>query len=431
MTAANAYLEHYRQQRAKLPGAGQTWLAARRDAAIGLVEREGLPGKKTEAWRWAAANLNWPGPVASLGSQTAAAADAGPFAALDPIILTLADGKLAALPGGLPEGLVIQPLADALADPHEGLQALYGAIMGLAKRPLAALNLAVAQDGVVIRVQQNAVINRPVLVRVTGSGAAAGPAFPRIFVSLGRGAGLTLIDQAGEAPGQMINSVLEADLADGANLDHIRLETGAAGAVLIGGMAVRIAAGARYHGFALQAGEGYARSDYHVALSGPGAVAHVSGAQLRQSAAQADFVSLIEHAAPGCESRQIVHGVAGGTGRVVFQGKIHVHPGAQQTDGHQLTRALLLSADAEADHKPELEIYADDVKCSHGATTGDLDEAQLFYLRARGIPLAEARHLLVEAYLAAALDEIRAEGVRAALAQAVQPALGQLLGDAP
>ena len=165
-----------------------------------------------------------------------------------------------------------------------------------------------------------------------------------------------------------------------------------------------------YDSFALNLGARIARTEAHVRLAGAKGIAHLNGAQLLGGAQHADFTTVVQHDAPSCTSRQTVKNVLAGRSQGVFQGRIEVARVAQKTDGYQMNQALLLSPDAEIDTKPELEIFADDVKCSHGATVGELDAEQLFYLRSRGIPDAEARSMLVRAFLAEALDAVTRRG---------------------
>jgi Fe-S cluster assembly protein SufD len=175
-----------------------------------------------------------------------------------------------------------------------------------------------------------------------------------------------------------------------------------------------------YDSFGLNLGARIARTEAHVRLAGAKGIAHLNGAQLLGGTQHADFTTVVRHVAPSCTSRQTVKNVLAGRAQGVFQGRIEVAREAQKTDGYQMNQALLLSPDAEIDTKPELEIFADDVKCSHGATVGELDADQLFYLRSRGIPDAEARSILVRAFLAEALDAVAHEQVRAVLEQAVE-----------
>ena len=202
-------------------------------------------------------------------------------------------------------------------------------------------------------------------------------------------------------------------------LTHVRVQNEATDAFHMATIYAAVAAGGTYDGFTLNIGGRITRTEIHALLDGPGAVAHLNGAQLLTGSQHADFTSVVRHAAPKGTSRQTIKNVLNGQSRGVFQGRIEVARGAQGTDGYQMNRALLLSPDAEIDTKPELEIFADDVKCSHGATVGELDAEQLFYLRSRGIPDSEARSMLVRAFLAEALDPVTNDTARDLLEDAV------------
>lgn len=182
---------------------------------------------------------------------------------------------------------------------------------------------------------------------------------------------------------------------------------------------VQVAKRGTYDSFVLNVGARMTRTEVHARLAGAGAATHLNGAQLLSGTQHADFTTVVRHDAPRGTSRQTMRNVLAGRSRGVFQGRIEVARAAQKTDGYQMSRALLLSGDAEIDTKPELEIFADDVKCSHGATVGELDADQLFYLRSRGIPDAEARAMLVHAFLAEALDAVTLDVARTALEAAV------------
>ena len=213
--------------------------------------------------------------------------------------------------------------------------------------------------------------------------------------------------------------MLSATVADGANLVHLRLQQDATTAFHLSTVYADVAAGGTYDSFALTLGARLARMEVHANLNGAAAAAHLNAAQLLGGNQHADFTTVVRHAAPNTASRQTVKNVLSGKSRGVFQGKIEVLRVAQKTDGYQMNQALLLSPDAEMNAKPQLEIYADDVKCSHGATIGELDGEQLFYLRSRGIPDAQARTMLVRAFLSEALDPIAHEGARAAMETAI------------
>ena len=244
-------------------------------------------------------------------------------------------------------------------------------------------------------------------------------AHPRHMIRLGPEARLTLVEMSNGDGCYVHNPVSEIHVADGAVLTHVRMQTEAIAAFHLATIYTAVAAGGTYDSFTLNIGGRITRTEIHAALNGPGAVAHLNGAQLLTGSQHADFTSVVRHAAPKGLSRQTIKNVLAGHSRGVFQGRIEVARGAQGTDGYQMNRALLLSPDAEIDTKPELEIFADDVKCSHGATVGELDAEQLFYLRSRGIPDQEARSILVRAFLAEALDPVTNDIARDLLEAAV------------
>jgi len=240
-------------------------------------------------------------------------------------------------------------------------------------------------------------------------------------VSLGEGASLTLIETAaGPAAARYLhNPVFEIEVAQGARMNHGRLQMEGQAAFFLSTVYARVATGGTYDNFTLNAGAKLARNEIHVALNGTKAEAHMNGVQLATDGQHLDTTTALDHAAPDCATRQTYKTVLSGRSRGVFQGKILVRQIAQKTDGYQMNQALLLSPDAEIDSKPQLEIYADDVKCSHGATVGALDSEQVFFLRARGIPEAQAKAMLVEAFLTEAVEAVADEDIRAALGTAV------------
>jgi Fe-S cluster assembly protein SufD len=215
------------------------------------------------------------------------------------------------------------------------------------------------------------------------------------------------------------NPVFEIEVAEGATLVHARLNQEGREGFHLSNVHARVAAGGTYDNFTLNAGARLTRNEIHIALEDPKAAAHMNGAQLLAGGQHADTTTYLDHAAPDCASRQTYKTVLAGKSRGVFQGKILVRQAAQKTDGYQMNQALLLSPDAEMDSKPQLEIYADDVKCSHGATVGELDHDQLFYMRSRGVPEPVARSLLIQAFLQEAVEGVTDETAREALSRAV------------
>jgi len=229
---------------------------------------------------------------------------------------------------------------------------------------------------------------------------------PRHRFKLAAGARLELVEIARGEGVYLHNPVFEIELGEGAQLTHLRVQNESAQAFHLAAIHAELAGGAVYDSFTLTLGARLARVELDVRLSGSGATAHLNAAQLLGGDQHGDFTTCVRHQAKSCASRQTVKNVLAGRARGVFQGRIEVARGADKTDGYQMNQALLLSPDAEIDSKPELEIFADDVKCSHGATVGALDLDQLFYLASRGIEEKAARSMLVRAFIAEALDQL-------------------------
>lgn len=234
---------------------------------------------------------------------------------------------------------------------------------------------------------------------------------PRLKIVLEENAELHLLERQEGQGAYWKNMVTEIEVADNAKLVHYRLQNDSAEAVNTNMVSVRVGRGALYEKFSINCGANLSRHQVHAELTGPGGTCTLNGINLFADTQHGDTTILIEHQAPNCQSNQDYRTILDDTARGVFQGKVHVHQIAQKTDGYQLSNALLLSEGAEMDTKPELEIYADDVRCSHGATTGRLDETPLFYMRARGIPEASARRLLLRSFLGEVVDKIEDESV--------------------
>lgn len=237
-------------------------------------------------------------------------------------------------------------------------------------------------------------------------------ATPRLVVRLGSGASLTLRENMNGTGQYWHNGLMQIDVAANARLRHVRVNAHADAAVHTHNTHITIGRDGSYEAFTLTTGGALTRNQIHAELRGDNAEVRLAGINLLDGSRHGDTTITIEHAAPHCRSNQTYKSIITDKARGVFQGKVHVHQVAQKTDGYQLSNALLLSKTAVMDTKPELEIYADDVKCSHGATTGQLDMAPLFYLRTRGLSEADAKMLLMQAFLGPALDEIRDEAAR-------------------
>ncbi len=376
-----------------------------RTEAAAIFARNGLPGPREEEWRYSLLR-----PVTDVAFVAAphGTTDVGAAIARLPKVdaprLIFVDGRFRADLSDMPAGVTVGAAA-------------YGATNRPDQQKLVALNTMLADDGVAITVPAGHDAGTILLVSIGTGGNIS--FHPNHAVTLGAGAQLTLLDLALGDGVYLNNPVLSANIAEGATLTHLRLQQEALGAFHLSTVYADVAASGTYDSFALTLGARLARMEVHASLNGPQSSAHLNAAQLLGGDQHADFTTVVRHAAPNTASRQTVKNVLSGKSRGVFQGKIEVLRIAQKTDGYQMNQALLLSPDAEMDCKPQLEIYADDVKCSHGATIGELDGDQLFYLRTRGIPEPEARAMLVRAFLTEALDPITHEDGRAAMETAI------------
>ncbi len=397
-TGAAGFLARYEASLGRLPG-DSTLRAAAADAFRTLGLPGATRGRRAEAWKYTT--------LQPLGSMSFGAHDASPA-----FVLPDAAARLVFSGGIFRADLSTSvPGFARFADQPE-----FGELSWPDRDPMVALNTMLAEDGAVLSIPEDQDAGIVFLVHAGIDGTSA---HPRHMIRLGRGARLTLMELSHGEGGYLHNPVSEIHVADGAVLTHVRLQSDSIAAFHLATIYAAVAAGGTYDSFTLNIGGRITRTEIHTTLNGAGAIAHMNGAQLLTGSQHADFTSVVRHAAPKGTSRQTVKNVLAGQSRGVFQGRIEVARGAQGTDGYQMNRALLLSPDAEIDTKPELEIFADDVKCSHGATVGELDPEQLFYLRSRGIPDSEARSILVRAFLAEALDPVTNDTARGLLEDAV------------
>ena len=405
-SGAQAFLSRYDGLRSRLPGNSLL-----REEAAQMFRRVGLPGPREEAWRYTSlrplAEIDFHEPLTPL-------ADCARLLAKVP---NIAGPRLVFVDGRFRDDLSIVPQHAAV---RVGGPA-YGTLAQPETDKLVALNTMLTEDGAGIDVAEG--VDAGVLLLVSLGVDAHGRAVafhPRHNIRLARDAKLTLIEISVGEGIYLHNPVLEASIAAGASLTHLRLQDEARQAFHLSTVYADVGAGGVYDSFALNLGARLARMEVHARLGGAGAAAHLNAAQLLGGVQHGDFTTVVKHDAPSCASRQTVKNVLTGRARGVFQGRIDVARIAQKTDGYQMNQALLLSPDAEMDSKPQLQIYADDVKCSHGATVGALDADQMFYLRSRGVPEAESRAILVRAFLSEALDPITHEPTRLAMEAAIE-----------
>lgn len=403
-----------RLQALDLPPGGFT-ASARQDAAQRLAAM-GLPGARDEYWRYTdPAAFNAPQPEA----LEVPAREATLFGDIDRLTLVFVDGVFdaAASDDLAAEGLQIDSLAAVDTGADHWAAGLYGVLETAGqtpvKRPFAVLNTLAARDGLLIRV--TGPVSRPVHILYRRKDAAADVIVHHV-VRLDPGAELTLLETGGI--GARSNTVLEVDVAEGARFHHIASKRADDARLGIGHVFARVGEGALFKSFALSVNGRMMRNEGVIDIVGDDAVAHIAAAVLGdgdEGAFHHDDTVFITHGAERGESRQVFKKVLKNAAHGIFQGKILVKPGAQKTDGYQISQGLLLDEGSQFLAKPELEIYADDVKCSHGSTTGALDETAMFYLRSRGVPREQAVVLLVLSFLADALAEIENDALRDAI----------------
>ena len=276
-----------------------------------------------------------------------------------------------------------------------------------------------ASGNVVIEIAPEAKIDRPIHLAFVTTGEAA--AFVKSLVVIGGGAHATLVEshEGPDGCAYQVNSVFQMLVGDRSEVEHIKVVGEGDAALHIGTLLASVGAEAVFRQFGLITGGAVVRNELTLRLAGEGTTAAVHGASLLASRQHADTTLLVDHRAPHCESREIFKSVVDDEARAVFQGKITVQPGAQKTDGKMMARGLLLSDAAEFNCKPELEIFADDVQCGHGSTTGALDDELKFYLQARGIPDKQAEALLIQAFVGEVFESVAHDGIREALLAAM------------
>jgi Fe-S cluster assembly protein SufD len=417
----------------KLPGGG--WVPAARRAAFNRFAALGLPHRRIEDWKYTDLRVGMkealpPAMPAKAQTLPDLGAALGPLAALDCIQLTFVNGtflsaemRASQAPG---KDYHAGPLAAVLGTSgydwmkeHFGLNA--PGTPGAAD-PTLALNTAFVTDGAVVRVEDGAKLAIPIHLVFYSDGSHTGRTTTRSLIKIGEGAHVTLIEShvgVGDNVRQT-NAVTALGIGKGAHVSHIKVLDEGTQNLHTGTWLTDIGAGATYRAFQMTAGVGLARSQMFVTFSGEGATADLSGIMLAGGHGHIDTTLVADHAVPHCTSRELFKSVLRDRARAVFQGKLLVRPKAQKTDAKQMAQGLLLSDEAEFISKPELEIYADDVACGHGSTSGQIDDDLLFYLRARGIPEAQARAMLVTAFIGEALETIEHEAVREALGAMTQ-----------
>jgi Fe-S cluster assembly protein SufD len=413
--------------RDRLPGASE--IADVRRQALEAYQRSGLPHRRIEDWKYTDLRVLMRDVLPLAAAPDAAALKRADAASKAHAIegarrLVLVDGvfapKLSDV-GRLETGLSIRTLRDVLEADDAALHAQLLAPDN--SDAMVALNSAMMTDGLVIDVADGAVLTQPLHIVHIASAAQPAAMFTRSLLKLGKTAGATLVESyiaADGAKSYQVHDALVLAIGDGARLDHVRLVEDGRDAFNISSSVVTLGARAHFNTFGMTSGAGVSRYQAVIAVAGEHSRVETNGVNLLNGRQHADSTLFLDHAVPNCSSREVFRAVVDDRAHSVFQGRIIVRPKAQKTDAKMMTRALLLSDEAEADNKPELEIFADDVTCGHGATTGALDESLLFYLRARGLSEKEAQALLIQAFVGEAIEQIANDNLRELVIAAAQ-----------
>jgi Fe-S cluster assembly protein SufD len=401
---------------------------ALRQSAFDAFAKAGLPHRRIEEWKYTdlRALMRDAKPLASPPDAAAKrrAQDAGRVLAdIEGRRLAFVDGvfvpELSQL-DRIEPGITIRSMAAALGDGDPRVASRLGKVVPVTDDAAVALNTAFMGDGAAIHVAAGATLERPLHLIFAVTGEKPASIFTRSLVVIEQGARVMLVEShEGGGADYQVNTALEMVVGDAAHVDHVKMTREGDAALHVSSLMAALGAHARFNAFAYTTGGAVVRNQMFIRFEGEGTIAAIRGASLLKGRQHADTTLVAEHVAPGCQSRELFKSVLDDESRSIFQGKIIVAAHAQKTDAKMATHALLLSESAEADNKPELEIFADDVQCGHGATAGALDETLLFYLRARGIPAREAEALLTQAFVGEAIEGIEHAGLREALMDVV------------
>jgi Fe-S cluster assembly protein SufD len=412
---ARPYLEAFATDRHK---SDPDWLAGYRKRSLARFAELGFPSRRSEAWRYLDLRALEQRPIVPAEHETgvitsAVRAELTEIGLAEPAHrLVLVNGVYAPELSRLdhiPSGVWLGPMAAAIAERPDLVRS---GLEAQSDRPFASLNAAFFADGFVLDVAPGVALERPVEIVHLSASVIDRSLHTRSLVVAGRDSRATIIESFSGRGNYWRNDVVELRLGAGAELARVTLVEEGTDALHFGETLATLDVASQLSSFVLLLGGRTVRHDVTVRSEGEGSHCQLNGAFLLSGRQEANILTAVDHMAPGGATREIFKGVAAGRAHGAFQGRITVRPGAQKVDAHQLSRNLVLGPRAAIDTKPELEIYADDVKCSHGAAVGDLDEAALFYLRARGIPSGEARRMLIEAFAREAVELVEQAALR-------------------
>ena len=405
-----------------------SWLDTIRQCAFQRFQALGFPTTKNEDWHFTSvapiAEAAYPPRVAPGGDVKPTDLAPFTFGASDWPTIVFVNGVFApALSSleALPEGVKVYDMATAFRTDDPLVERHLSRFAAYELNTFTALNSAFVNDGAVVRIAKEFEVDRPIhILFVSDAIAAKTQSNPRTLIIAERNSKATVIESyvaTGEAS-YFTNAVTEVLLEDGANLSHLKIQRESPRAFHVGTIEAEQKRDSHYQSFSFATGAALSRTNIYTTLDGEGAGATLNGLYMLDGEQHCDHQTKIEHAQPNCFSRELYKGVLDGASHGVFNGKVYVDPIAQKTDGKQTNKVLLLSERAQVDTKPQLEIFADDVKCTHGATVGRVDETALFYMKSRGVNKELAHRLLTYAFAAEVLETIEIEAVRQELERA-------------
>jgi Fe-S cluster assembly protein SufD len=395
-------------------------LAALRAAGWERFQETGIPGTKQEEWRFTnlapVGKIQFAAPAPrSAADRAALAPEIDPFRLAGTVELVFVDGRLAPeLSAAAPAGMRVQNLAGLAAEEWRRIAPRFGSLARAERHPFVALANALFEDGALVEIGQGAVVESPLHLlffasRTSASNGAPPASFPRTLILAGENSQAKIVESFAGSPGAVYFTapVTEIFAAPGAVLEHSKFQRESREAFHLSALALETERGASVITNSFSLGGAIVRHDIESRLTGEGSVATMNGLYLVDGRQLCDTHMRVDHVAPRCDSHELYKGILDGKSRAVFNGRIHVHKGAQKTDAKQTNRNLLLSDDALVNTNPQLEIFADDVKCTHGSTVGQLDEDAVFYLRSRGIGVEAAKSLLTYAFASDLVERAR------------------------